>query len=328
MVFQEKRKSLLVKCVKKTLLSERLIARWAGLDGATASSPKPGSRCDKSLLFGIEVFKMHDKPMVRMTSSEFSLLSAANSCGDCTTSERLGFQFSYAYQPIVDLHARKIYAHEALVRGPGGESALSVLSKVNNDNRYRFDQACRVKAIKTAAALKMEGRLSINFMPNAIYRPELCIKATLEAARVHNFPIERIIFETVEGEQISDANWLSEVLREYQRTGFLTAIDDFGAGFAGMNLLADFQPDLIKLDMALIRGIDQSRSRKAIVRGIARICEELGILVIGEGVETVDECHCLSDLGIGLMQGYLFSRPLFEASAREDQVSWPPIKIA
>ena len=93
---------------------------------------------------------------------------------------------------------------------PSGESAPTVLARVTEENRFRFDQACRVKAIKTAARLEMQSKLSINFMPNAIYRPELCIRSTLEAARAHNFPIERIIFETVEGERISDAKWLTE----------------------------------------------------------------------------------------------------------------------
>lgn len=244
-------------------------------------------------------------------------------CPSCASGERLGFRFSYAYQPIVNINDHEIYAHEALVRGVNGESAFSVLSQVTEDNRFRFDQACRVKAIKTAAKLDMQSMLSINFMPNAIYRPELCIRSTLEAARANNFPIERIIFETVEGERISDAKWLTEVFREYQRIGFLTAIDDFGAGFAGLNLLADFQPDLIKLDMDLIRGIDQSRARQAIVRGTVGICQELGIKVIAEGVETPDESSALQDLGISLLQGYLFSKPLFEACSRKDAMVWP-----
>ena len=102
-----------------------------------------------------------------------------------------------------------------------------------------------------------------------------------------------------------------------------TAIDDFGAGFAGLNLLADFQPDIIKLDMDLIRGIDQSRPRQAIVRGTVAMCEELGIQVIGEGVETADECSALHDLGIHLMQGYLFSRPLFESCGQAERLAWP-----
>ena len=249
--------------------------------------------------------------------------SEHGACASCASGERLGFRFSYAYQPIVDIHTRDVYAHEALVRGVAGEPAPSVLANVTDDNRFRFDQACRIKAIKTAAKLGMQSRLSINFLPNAIYRPELCIRSTLEAARAHGFPIERIIFETVEGERISDAKWLTEVFREYQRIGFLTAIDDFGAGFAGLNLLADFQPDLIKLDMELIRGIDQSHSRQAIVRGTVGICRELGIEVIAEGVETPDECSALHDLGIRLMQGYLFSKPLFESCSQANSLTWP-----
>ena len=73
-----------------------------------------------------------------------------------------------------------VFAHEALVRGPNGESAATVLSQVNDHNRYRFDQACRVKAIKGAAELGLTQPVSINFLPNAIYKPEVCIRTTLE----------------------------------------------------------------------------------------------------------------------------------------------------
>lgn len=263
--------------------------------------------------------------MIPIEPSNFSPLDAGAPCGNCTEPERLGFQFSYAYQPIVDVRAQSIYAHEALVRGPAGEPAPSVLSRVNDENRYRFDQACRVKAIKTASQIQLQGKLSINFMPNAIYRPESCIQATLHAARAHSFPVDRIIFETVEGERVSDGKWLAEVLREYKRIGFLTAIDDFGAGFAGLNLLADFQPDIVKLDMELIRHIDQGRARQAIVRSVARMCEELGILIIAEGVETADECRCLDDLGVRLMQGYLFAKPMFEKAGRVESLNWPAL---
>ena len=260
---------------------------------------------------------------IRLRPSVFAELEGDTSCDDCGNDTRLGFSFSYAYQPIVDIATREIYAHEALVRGPAGESAHSVLSRVNEGNRYRFDQACRVKAIKNASDLQMQMRLSINFLPNAIYQPERCIRTTLAAAHAHGFPITSIIFEAVEGEQIEDAKWLAEVLREYQRIGFLTAIDDFGAGFAGLNLLADFQPDIIKLDMALIRDIDKSAPRQAIVRNVARIGEELRIAILAEGIETRDECLALQSMGVHLMQGYLFARPLFEACATADRINWP-----
>lgn len=243
-------------------------------------------------------------------------------CNLCRDAEPLPFEFSYAFQPIVDVQARRVFAHEALVRGPAGEPASSVLSRVTADNRYSFDQACREKAIRIAASLPLDSHLSINFLPNAIYRPEVCIRSTLQAARQHGFPIERIIFETVEGEQVSDGRWLAEILSEYKRIGFKTAIDDFGAGFAGLNLLADFQPDMLKLDMGLIRGIDHSRSRRAIVASVVAMCDQLAIEVIAEGIETADEARCLADLGIRLMQGYWFGRPQFERAARGADIAW------
>ena len=253
------------------------------------------------------------------------LEGTATDCENCGKGARLDFGFEYAYQPIVDVQRRTIYAHEALVRGPQGEGAASVLAQVNDSNRYRFDQACRVKAIKGASALGMTENLSINFLPNAIYKPELCIRTTLEAARAHGFPLERIIFEVTEGERIEDGPWFAEILREYKRCGFKTAIDDFGAGFAGMKLLADFQPDLIKIDMDLIRNVDTNRPRQSIVRSLVRLCEEMDIQVIAEGIETAGERDFLLDAGICLMQGYLFARPAFRSIAA---VQYPELPAA
>ena len=246
------------------------------------------------------------------------LAGSPRDCDDCGKAERVGFQFDYAYQPIVDVDRRTVFAHEALVRGPNGESAMSVLSQVNEQNRYRFDQACRVKAIKTASQLSIQEHISINFLPNAIYRPELCILTTLEAAREYGFPLERIIFEVTEGERIEDGPWFTEILREYKRRGFKTAIDDFGAGYAGMRLLADFQPDIIKIDMDLIRDVDTNIPRQAIVRSLVRLCDEMKIQVIAEGIETSAERDFLYDAGIHLMQGYLFAKPAFRALASVD----------
>jgi EAL domain-containing protein (putative c-di-GMP-specific phosphodiesterase class I) len=242
----------------------------------------------------------------------------AEDCAGCGAAERLEFQFEYAYQPIVDIKTKTVFAHEALIRGPGGESALTVLSQVNDQNRYRFDQSCRVKAIKGAAELGITQRVSINFLPNAIYKPEVCIRTTLAAAKAHNFPLDQIIFEVTEGERIEDGPWFAEILREYKRCGFKTAIDDFGAGYAGMKLLSDFQPDIIKIDMDLIRGVDTNRARQAIVRSLVTLCQDLGIQVVAEGIETVGERDFLSDAGIYLMQGYLFAKPAFRAIAAVD----------
>jgi EAL domain-containing protein (putative c-di-GMP-specific phosphodiesterase class I) len=246
-----------------------------------------------------------------------------NACGSCKTSEPLGFDFEYAYQPIVNVRTRTIYAHEALIRGPEGEPAHTILSRVNDTNRYPFDQACRVKAVRTAAALGMQELLSINFLPNAVYRPEACIQSTLQAARENGFPIDRIIFEVTEGERVQDRPHLVNIFKAYRRFGFKTAIDDFGAGYAGLNLLAEYQPDIIKIDMDLVRDIDSNPPRQAIVKGIVQICRELNIRVLAEGIETPPERDFLANCGIELMQGYLFCKPAFRALGKIDPAAWP-----
>jgi EAL domain-containing protein (putative c-di-GMP-specific phosphodiesterase class I) len=236
-------------------------------------------------------------------------------CSGCRDDVPLGFAFEMAFQPIVDVASQRIWGHEALVRGPNGESAGSVLANVTEDNRYRFDQLCRVKAIEAAGQLfeDEELRLSINFMPNAVYEPAACIRTSLEAARRVGFPSERIMFEFTEDERVHDAGHIERIISEYRRLGFITAIDDFGAGYAGLKLLADYQPDLLKIDMALLRGIDASQAKQTIVAGIAGIAHSLDITLIAEGVETEQELTVLRTTGIRLFQGYLFARPSFQA---------------
>ena len=241
------------------------------------------------------------------------------SCKACREGAGLGFGISMAFQPIVDVSTRRIFAHEALVRGPKGESAKSVLDQINDSNRYQFDQAARVCAITKASEAGIDVPVSINFLPNAVYRPETCIRVTLEAAQELGFPTSNIIFEVNEAEPVGDRAHLKGIFAEYRRQGFKTAIDDFGAGYAGLALLADFEPDLIKLDMALIRNVHQDRMRRAIIAGTVQTCGELGIAVIAEGVETDEELTVLRELGITLFQGYRFARPKFEALA---DVTW------
>ncbi|MFN3492374.1 MAG: hypothetical protein ACK40V_09165 [Anaerolineales bacterium] len=118
----------------------------------------------------------------------------ALSCAECAAGAGLGFDFSMAFQPIVDTTYRTIFSYEALVRGPNNEPASWALSQVHERNRYRFDQACRVKAIKTASELGMQTFLNINFLPNAVYQPETCIRTTLKAAKEYRFAVEKIIF--------------------------------------------------------------------------------------------------------------------------------------
>ena len=224
-------------------------------------------------------------------------------CDGCQGEHPKGFDFTMAFQPIVDVSKRGVFAYEALVRGLSGESARGVLQNVVDDNRYWFDQECRRKAISVASRLGVDAVLSINFMPNAVYRAKTCIGETLATCAELRFPTNRIMFEVTEGEQVRDLAHLRDIFKEYRRHGFLTAIDDFGSGFSDLSLLADLQPDVIKLDMALTRGIDTNRPRRAIVSALLAACRELDIAVVAEGVETLDEYRTLLDLGVHLQQG-------------------------
>lgn len=126
------------------------------------------------------------------------------------------------------------------------------------------------------------------------------------------FPTNRLIFEFTENEEMVDPNHVAKIIATYQQMGFGTALDDFGAGHAGLNLLARFQPDIIKLDMELIRGLDSSMPRRLIVDGVVKMCATLGVQVIAEGVETVGEYDVLQAIGVRYMQGFYFAKPAFE----------------
>ena len=241
-------------------------------------------------------------------------------CRECREGAGLGFSFTMAFQPILRLSRREVFAHEALVRGQGGQDAGEVFRHVNVDTRYQFDQACRVKAIELASRLGVPGYVSINFMPNAVYRPELCIRTTLAAARTYDFPVEKIIFEFSEGERVEDHGHLREIVQHYHQRGFLTAFDDFGAGYSGLKLLADVATDLVKLDMALVRGLPADPRRQKILRHVVSLCADLGAQLIAEGVETRDELRFLQDEGIDLFQGHLLAKPAFEALP---EIHWP-----
>lgn len=232
-------------------------------------------------------------------------------CQGCQNGEPLPFEFTMAFHPILDLRRHTVWGYEALVRGLSGQGAGQILALVDEANRYKFDQACRVKAIELASSLFVEPdtRLSINFMPNAVYEPAACIRATLEAARRVGFAHSQIMFEFTENERMTDVAHVQRIVTEYRKQGFATALDDFGAGYAGLNLLASFQPDFIKLDMELIRGIATSLARQTIVAGVVTIARQLNIVVIAEGVETVAELDTLRAAGIHLFQGYLFAKP-------------------
>ncbi|WP_258042793.1 EAL domain-containing protein [Sphingomonas sp. NBWT7] len=237
-------------------------------------------------------------------------MSGCSGCRQAGTS----FELAMAFQPIVDVETGRAWAYEALVRGPNGEGAGHVLAGVTAENRYAFDQQCRIAAITQAVAagiVETDARLSINFLPNAVYSPVACIQLTLKTAAAVGFPTDRLIFEFTENEEMADTAHVATIIDTYRRMGFATALDDFGAGHAGLSLLARLQTDIIKLDMELVRNIDASLPRRMIVEGLVEMFARMNITVVAEGIETVAEYRTLRALGVRYMQGYLLARPGF-----------------
>ncbi|GHC27808.1 diguanylate phosphodiesterase [Kushneria pakistanensis] len=239
--------------------------------------------------------------------------------GECENCQRdLPFSFTMAFQPIVDLETGNLFAHEALVRGVNGESAWSVLSQVTTQDLYAFDQACRVRAIEMASQLGMTSRLSINFLPNAVYEPRACIRATLKVAQRVGWSLKDLIFEITENEHVTDRDHLHHIVEEYHEMGFSVALDDFGTGYANLDLLTVLNPHHLKLDRILITGIDSDTRRQCLVRHTQSMAKALNIGLVAEGVETLEEARWLYQQGIMRHQGYYYARPAFEALPEVD----------
>lgn len=225
--------------------------------------------------------------------------------------------FGIAFQPIVDVGARRVIAQEALVRGLGGGPAASVLGRVESGQRFGVEIAIARHALGRAVALGIDTDVHVNFSPGVLLHAPDALSAIAAVAEAEAFPLARLVLEVTEGERIDDPPRLRRVVEAARALGIRVAIDDFGAGYNGLSLLAEVQPDIIKIDMTLTRGIDLHRVRRSIVAGILRMVEPMALRVIAEGVESVGELGSLHGLGITEMQGFLFGHPVYERATAE-----------
>ncbi len=247
----------------------------------------------------------------------------ADACGDCRHPAILP-PMTMAFQPIVDLAAKTIVAHEALVRGAADESAEHIMALLTPENRYTFDQTCRVTAIEMAARLGIMCDLHVNFMPAAIHEPNACLRQTLTAARLAGFPLERLVFEMVEDREGTDDVNLAGIFAACRRHRFKVALDDFGTGFSGLSRLADLRPEIVKLDRAMIAGCDRDPVRLEIIASLASLCRRLDVKLIAEGVETSEELDAIRKTGVNFFQGYYFARPAFQMLVPLEHISFIP----
>jgi len=219
------------------------------------------------------------------------------------------------YQPVFQNDCKSVWGYECLMRGLADDGSLVMpkqLLEWATQERLIFmlDRICRETHIRNAAAvLPDDVAILINFLPTAIYEPSFCLKTTIAAAKSAGIAPNRVIFEVVETEKVLDSDHLSSILNEYRKSGFRVALDDVGSGFAGLTMLADLNPDLIKMDRELVQGAVKSEMHRIIVRALVQIAKASGSLILAEGVETEAELALMKSFGVDLFQGFLLGRP-------------------
>lgn len=212
------------------------------------------------------------------------------------------------YQPIVRYSEKRVFGYEALVRS--GARALpdpgSLLDAAERLGRLR-DVG---RSIRGQAADPFDGTenteplLFVNLHSEDLEDPDLLLKT----APLSGFA-NRTVLEITERASLDGVKDVREKVASLRSMGFRIAVDDLGAGYAGLTSFSLLEPEVVKLDMALVRGVDESATKRKVVGSFKRLCDEMGILTVCEGIETEGERDVLVDLGCDLLQGYLFSKP-------------------
>jgi EAL domain-containing protein (putative c-di-GMP-specific phosphodiesterase class I) len=232
---------------------------------------------------------------------------AADVAGMSAAFDRMLQSFWMAFQPIVDVPSRRVIAYEALLRSrePTLPHPGAVLSAAERLGRVEdLGRQVRARTTTSFGAAPPGALLFVNLHPNDLLDAELPSQAAPLSAIASRVVLE--ITERAALEHVRDIERRISVLRYM---GFRIAVDDLGAGYAGLTSLARLEPDFVKLDMSLVRGVHQSPVRQRLVRAMNQVCADSAITVIAEGVETPEERDQLGSLGCHLMQGYLFAKP-------------------
>lgn len=219
------------------------------------------------------------------------------------------------FQPIV--HAAtptEVYGHEALLRGVAADGTLIPPSHLFDTARgagllFQLDLAARRSAIANAASHGLTGKLFVNFAPTAIYDPASCLRSTVAAIDQAGIARSDVVFEIVETERAHDPAHLRKILDYYRGAGFRIALDDVGSGYSSLNLIHLLRPDVLKLDMELVRGVDTDPYKARIAANLLDVATSLGIDALAEGIETQAELEWVREHGAKFVQGYLIAKP-------------------
>lgn len=212
-----------------------------------------------------------------------------------------------AYQPIVRARDGSLYGYEALMRC--GEPALphpgALLDAAERlDRIVDLGRAIRVAAVTPMLAVSPDVTLFINLHSRDLLDATLFATDTVLCSMA-----SRVVLEITERAALDDVKDARERIAALRKCGFRIAIDDLGAGYAGLTSFVTLEPELVKLDMSLVRNIDQQPMKQALVRAVTLLCRDLGSMVVAEGVETAAERDAVIECGCDLLQGYLFAKP-------------------
>jgi len=231
----------------------------------------------------------------------------ARRADDGASFERALTRIWVAYQPIVRASDQQVFGYEALLRSkePSMEMPGQLLREAEHRGAlHRLGRAVRTRAADSMADGARSYALFVNLHPRDLLDPDLYdTRAALTAFA------GRVVLEITERSAIADVEGAKGRVARLRDQGFRIAIDDLGAGYAGLSSFAVLEPEFVKLDMTLIRNIDTSPIKQKLVRSMASLCHDMGLSVVAEGIETRQECNAAIDLGCDFLQGYLFGRP-------------------
>ena len=239
-------------------------------------------------------------------------------------------EFWSVYQPIVSLADRSVVAHEALLRGVvdgrevGGGDLFFVAEQAGW--LHRLDRIGRESAVVGAAPWLGDDDLFINFNPTSIYRPQVCLASTERVVHETQIQAGQLVFEVVESHAIADRGHLVSILDHYRSLGWRVALDDVGAGWSSLSLLAAVRPEVVKLEKSLVQELPDDGAR-TVLRAVTDLAHQLGAVVVAEGVETERLADEVTALGADLGQGWLFGRPVRpRPPVEEPEGRWQPAR--
>jgi len=224
-------------------------------------------------------------------------------------------RFTSHFQPIMHAAAPEtVYGHEALLRGMTVSGEVVPPREMFDVARdagmlFQLDLAARRSAIIAAQQHELRGALFVNFAPTAIYDPASCLRSTVAAVDQAGIQRSDVFFEIVETERAHDSGHLRRILEYYRNAGFRVALDDVGSGYSSLNLIHELRPDLLKLDMELIRGVDTDSYKARLVENLLNVAAVLNIDTLAEGIETEGELRWVQAHGASYVQGFLLGRP-------------------